>query len=670
MGSFSQGGSFSKAGGVTFRLLHQFTQVASVMAQPVVRELYSVLARMREAARARMSEWAAYQVVQDYAAVCFWAIRKLEYGFIAETFAELEAKAGRPLSVLDVGCGVVPLGNWCSRRGHQVTALDNSYADIAFLVRNKANNYYESNVSYLSARCEMLPFASESFDVVTSISVLEHIPPGNDLAALWEMARVLKPGGHLLMTFDVAPPHVAQEGGLPGPGSLRRFAEPFSSAAVQRLVKEIERFLIVPPLDELAELDALTWEDVDAFWCAAQAHDERAEAVRQYLAMGAVLQRRAVPVLYFASDLVAACLEGQAALEERLTFYQLECDKRLKVIEELKTVARERARLIDYLERQIKESKHDEAVRGRIQWIKAWAQAELARFRPKLGVLYQHPPKPLEVPKWYTSQRHSPQGLPTISIVTPSLNQAAFLERTIRSVLDQSYPNLEYIVQDGGSSDWTEVVLKRYAPFLAYVESARDKGQANAINLGFSRATGEILAYLNADDLLLPGALHYIGRFFAMHPDVDVVYGHRVLIDENDQEIGRWALPPHDNEVLLWGDYVPQETLFWRRRIWEKVGGHIDESFRFAMDWDLLLRFRDAGARFFRLPRFLGAFRVHPHQKTSAEIAELGAQEMNRLRERCHGRSVSDAEINRHVRPYLVKHVLCHKLYRLGVFRY
>jgi glycosyltransferase involved in cell wall biosynthesis len=238
------------------------------------------------------------------------------------------------------------------------------------------------------------------------------------------------------------------------------------------------------------------------------------------------------------------------------------------------------------------------------------------------------------------------------------------------SVLEQHYPELEYIVQDGGSSDGTASILQRYGTRLSHCECRSDAGQADGINRGFLHATGEIMAYLNADDLLLPGALRYVAAFFAGRPEVDVVYSHRVLIDEIEQEVGRWVLPPHDDEILSWSDYVPQETVFWRRRIWERVGGSMDESFRFALDWDLLLRFRAAGATFVRLPRFLAAFRVHPQQKTSAQMAEVGAREMDRLRERCHGRPVSPAEVALRTRRYLRRHLLCDLLYRLGVLRY
>ena len=232
-------------------------------------------------------------------------------------------------------------------------------------------------------------------------------------------------------------------------------------------------------------------------------------------------------------------------------------------------------------------------------------------FLPKVGVLDQYPPKPLLIPRSYLPEGSVPASrpLPFISIVTPSYNQGEFIERTLRSVLDQGYPNLEYIVQDGDSKDGTLEVLRSFQKQLTYMDSRQDDGQAHAINLGFQRTSGEIMAFLNSDDILLPGALRYVGDYFTSHPEIDVVYSHRVIINENDQEIGRWILPPHDNDVILWADYIPQETLFWRRSIWEKVGGRLDESYRFALDWALIMRFRMAGARFKRLPRFLAAFR-------------------------------------------------------------
>ena len=294
-------------------------------------------------------------------------------------------------------------------------------------------------------------------------------------------------------------------------------------------------------------------------------------------------------------------------------------------------------------------------------------------LQPRLGLLYHYPPRPLKIPpKYITEQEKQPPagGWPLISIVTPSYNQSDFIDKTFQSVFDQHYPKLEYVVQDGGSDDGTVEILKKYDDQLAHWESAEDEGQSDALNKGFAHATGNVMAYLNSDDLLLPGALHYVADYFARHSEVDVVYGHRVLVDEYGQEIGRWVMPPHDDAVLSWADYIPQETMFWRREIWEKAGGGIDKSFKFAMDWDLILRFREAGAKIVCLPRFLGAFRVHPHQKTSAEISGQGDREMQQLRKRSLGRVVSEAEINQNIKKYLTRHVLYQKLYRAGLLRY
>lgn len=291
-------------------------------------------------------------------------------------------------------------------------------------------------------------------------------------------------------------------------------------------------------------------------------------------------------------------------------------------------------------------------------------------FTPQIGILNQYRPKPFSAePKAY-AKHLTLDHTPTFSIVTPSFNQGKFLERTICSVLMQKYPALEYILQDGHSNDNTPEILDTYKHAFKHCESVRDGGQSQALNMGFRHATGEIMAYLNSDDLLMSGALNYVANYFTQHPDIDVVYGHRIIIDEQDREIGRWILPPHSNTMLEWADFIPQETLFWRRRIWEKTGGKIEESFRFAMDWDLLLRFKEAGAKFARLPRFLGAFRVHRLQKTSAEMDKNGELEMSRLRSRCHGRPITFSEVKKKIHSYELKHVLYNNLYKMGILRY
>jgi glycosyltransferase involved in cell wall biosynthesis len=292
-------------------------------------------------------------------------------------------------------------------------------------------------------------------------------------------------------------------------------------------------------------------------------------------------------------------------------------------------------------------------------------------FHSRVGELSQYSPIPLKIPKHYSeSAISSPHVLPVVSIVTPSRNQAQFVERTIKSVLDQNYPNLEYIFQDGASADGTNLIVEKYRLQLKQIESCQDTGQANAINRGFRHATGDILAWLNSDDILLPGTIAYVVNFFLKHPEVDVVYGHRIIIDEHDQEIGRWILPPHDQNILIWIDYIPQETLFWRRQIWEKAGGHIDESYHFALDWELLLRFRDVGAKFIRLPRFLAAFRAHSYQKSFRNLTEPRLCEIQRLMKYCHGREVSEFEILKNIRYYKFKQVVYEYLYRLRLFQF
>jgi glycosyltransferase involved in cell wall biosynthesis len=206
--------------------------------------------------------------------------------------------------------------------------------------------------------------------------------------------------------------------------------------------------------------------------------------------------------------------------------------------------------------------------------------------------------------------------LPSISIVTPSYQHGRFLEWTIRSVLLQEYPRLEYVVMDGGSTDETPEILKRYERQLAHVESARDRGQADAVARGFKHTSGEIMAYLNSDDLLAPRALEFVGRFFDEHPQVDAIYSHRVFINEQNVVDSYWILPQHRDWTMERWDYIPQETCFWRRRIYDQAGG-IDPSFQFALDYDLFVRFMKLG-RIERVNRFLGAFRRHAASKTAA----------------------------------------------------
>jgi 2-polyprenyl-3-methyl-5-hydroxy-6-metoxy-1,4-benzoquinol methylase len=651
---------------VKFRLFSRFEDVAEGMADPAAQEYYALVERMREVVRRGEPAWANYHELVDYAAICFWAIRKLEYSFAARACAAAEASADHPLRILDVGSGVVPFCNWLSRRGHVVTATDPDRESIEFLQANDLNGFYGSNVHYEVAHAEDLRFDDESFDLVTCISVLEHIPPGNDRIALREIARVLKPGGVLVMTTDIAPPAPLAYGDRPWPAHLRRYAKPFSPVSAARLLRDISASYEVDETSLPEGLSELDQETLESFWRAAQLHDVRPESVREYLAIGGVLGRRANPSPIRSDEKIAAYLEGQEALQERLGYFELHARERYALVERVNEEGRLLRAQVDELTELVNELKEASSLGNRIRNVRARWNGLIG---PRIGILQQYDARPLQIPEHYSNVTRlgSP---PLISIVTPSLNQGPFIERTLRSVLDQSYPSLEYIVQDGGSTDESVQILARYRESLTNVTIEPDDGFGQAINRGFRRSRGEIMAYLNSDDLLLPGALHYVANYFDKHPDVDVVYGHRIVIDASDGEVGRWILPPHDDEVLKWADYVPQETLFWRRRIWDRTGAQIDENFRFAIDWDLLLRFRAAGAKMARLPRFIGAFRIHPHSKTTAVMRASGIPEMNLLRKRSLGRDVTSREISRALAPYLRRHGVLHRLFRLGVLHY
>ena len=290
----------------------------------------------------------------------------------------------------------------------------------------------------------------------------------------------------------------------------------------------------------------------------------------------------------------------------------------------------------------------------------------------QIGVLRHHDPKPLVWDAALARRAGPGQGGPRIAMVTPSFGQRDFLGRTLGSVIEQAYPNLLYVVQDGGSTDGSVDVIRAHAGRLHAWTSEKDAGQADAIRRGFARVEGDLgpddaMAWLNSDDLLAPGALAFVGRYFAEHPEVDVIYGHRIIIDENDGEVGRWVMPRHDPETLEWIDYVPQETMFWRKRAWDLAGG-IDPTFQFALDWDLLARFQQAGCRMVRVPWFLGAFRVHSAQKTSQAIHTTGAEEMRRIRERFHGPRHGDhATIERFARRTRLRGTLTARLLTLGI---
>jgi glycosyltransferase involved in cell wall biosynthesis len=210
---------------------------------------------------------------------------------------------------------------------------------------------------------------------------------------------------------------------------------------------------------------------------------------------------------------------------------------------------------------------------------------------------------------------------PKISIVTPSYNQGQFLERTILSVLNQNHPNLEYIIIDGGSTDGSVEIIEKYEKYLACWVSEEDDGQAEAIKKGFRRSTGQVLAWLNSDDIYLPGTLLRVGSVFRENPHADVVYGNKYLVDEKGRIIGERRLTPYIPYIsklgFLYGGFgIYQPAAFWTKELYYKVGG-IDTGFVHCMDNDLFARFALAGAKFKFIREFLTGFRVHQNSKTS-----------------------------------------------------
>lgn len=202
-----------------------------------------------------------------------------------------------------------------------------------------------------------------------------------------------------------------------------------------------------------------------------------------------------------------------------------------------------------------------------------------------------------------------------ISIVTPSYNQGRFLERTIQSVLSQNYINIEYILIDGGSTDGSVDIIKKYSQSLAYWQSGPDQGQTDAIIKGMSMATGDILGYLNSDDVLLPGALEAMGETLDSDQEQWAI-GWSRIIDDNDNELCSRPVYPFSLSELWHNEYlIPQECTYFTRRLYEKVGG-FDASFHYAMDMHAWLKMCSL-ARPLLIPQYIGCYRVHESQKTS-----------------------------------------------------
>lgn len=213
---------------------------------------------------------------------------------------------------------------------------------------------------------------------------------------------------------------------------------------------------------------------------------------------------------------------------------------------------------------------------------------------------------------------------PLVSIITPSYNQAQFLEKTMLSVLGQDYPNIEYLVADGGSTDGSVEIIRKYEDRLAWWVSEKDRGQADAINKGFSRAKGEVIAWVNSDDYYLPGAVSQAVKALQEHPEAGLVYGNVQVVDKDEEIIntltyGNWQLPD-----LMTFHIIGQPAVFMRRDVLEKAG-YLDLSYHFLLDHQLWLRIGLA-ARYDYVPALWARAHYHEGCKNLAQAAEFGKE--------------------------------------------
>lgn len=212
---------------------------------------------------------------------------------------------------------------------------------------------------------------------------------------------------------------------------------------------------------------------------------------------------------------------------------------------------------------------------------------------------------------------------PKISIITPSFNQAKFIERTIQSVIDQDYPNLEYLIIDGGSTDGSVDIIRKFERNIDYWVSEKDGGQAHAINKGLERATGDILAYINSDDFYVEGAFAGVADHFIRNPQVDLIHGRCRVVDEFDNKIAErvGSITRYDEILDLWDVWwkernFVQPEVFWTRRITDKIGPFRQDLF-WVMDYEYWLRIFSAGGSAGFVDAELACFRIHPQQKST-----------------------------------------------------
>jgi len=294
----------------------------------------------------------------------------------------------------------------------------------------------------------------------------------------------------------------------------------------------------------------------------------------------------------------------------------------------------------------------------------------------RCATLAELPPPPRDKSAWPWAEE-SPQlpdpmpdgsAWPKVSIVTPSYNQGQFIEETIRSVLLQGYPNLEYIIIDGGSTDNSVEIIRKYEPWLAHWVSEPDRGQGHAINKGLRVSSGQVMNWLNSDDCFKPGALPHVIAYFRSNGAAQVLCGFRQVFRGHRMSritSVRAYLKP-DRYTLSRCCYIAQETTFWKRSVWATIG-QLDETFQFALDYDYWQRILAAGYRFCLLPCFLGLFRAHLHSKGTRQ-QDTRTRELARIYWRYLGTTKSEEQLRLEISPAWWRRMrLMHMLGRVGL---
>ncbi len=268
---------------------------------------------------------------------------------------------------------------------------------------------------------------------------------------------------------------------------------------------------------------------------------------------------------------------------------------------------------------------------------------------------------------WTVDHSVSEQGmairgnLPKISIITPSLNQGRFIEQAIRSVLLQNYPNLEYIIIDGGSTDNSLEVIKKYESYLTYWTSEPDSGHGNALNKGFAHATGEILGWLNSDDMYAPSAFFTIAQIFNDFHDIQWITGKNSWWDEKDRQMSTTYVYKNIYDFMI-GSYrwIQQESTFWRRALWEKTGSRINEQYQYMVDGELWCRFFLL-AEPWHVDAILGGYRSHSSNRAKLYYDDVNLEmkkAVSELYRICPKQIKREAQILKYIR--MIKKLLNH----------